>query len=496
MSSGLERILQYRDESKRLEQCQRLYNTSQLQRGFEDDAALISQGLAGLSTAIAAKQASLQSLHGRVHDLLRGTELAVRSFLTLRQRFPRLAGGFAPGAGAGGATPGMPGGGMLAPSSPQMQTQMHAQAHPHHHAAYAPELFYAGVPALPSPFLQHTVARFEHALGEFQHQIEEIERLLAPPPPRRCGGDDADGDAAMADMAGGGPAAAASVARSLPSIMANLHDFFMHVAALVEAVHQQVRSARAAYLADHRRRGDDWDPFLEADRREASKKEDAAARSPYHAAPPGPSAYSSALSPLLGQGLLPQPQPQPSPAGSLLGGSTGFGLGGQTPSAFGTPGTTGLGTGFRGLTTPGASTGLGFGTTPSSTLGGGLGLGGTTSSLFSFSNTGAAAGSTPSLFGAPAGTPSPATGGAAPSLFGAPASTPSLFGAAGSSPAAGSLFGSPAPSGGLLGAAPAAPSLFGTPSPSAFGTPSAPAANLFGGEFLSAGVARSGKRPV
>lgn len=46
----------------------------------------------------------------------------------------------------------------------------------------------------------------------------------------------------------------------------------------VESIHQYIESMRTAYLADQRRRGEENDPFLEADRRETAKQEAAARR--------------------------------------------------------------------------------------------------------------------------------------------------------------------------------------------------------------------------
>lgn len=37
------RVLEYRDESQRLEQCGRLYDAGALKRGFEDEAATVRQ---------------------------------------------------------------------------------------------------------------------------------------------------------------------------------------------------------------------------------------------------------------------------------------------------------------------------------------------------------------------------------------------------------------------------------------------------------------------
>jgi nucleoporin p58/p45 len=46
----------------------------------------------------------------------------------------------------------------------------------------------------------------------------------------------------------------------------------------VESLHQQIEAMRIAFIADRRRRGDDTNPFLEADRREVAKREVAAKR--------------------------------------------------------------------------------------------------------------------------------------------------------------------------------------------------------------------------
>ncbi|KAF9600720.1 hypothetical protein IFM89_011407 [Coptis chinensis] len=63
-----------------------------------------------------------------------------------------------------------------------------------------------------------------------------------------------------------------SLLQSLPKVMSNVHDFFVHVAAKVESLHQYIESMKTAYLADQRRKGDANDPFLEAGRRELAKQ--------------------------------------------------------------------------------------------------------------------------------------------------------------------------------------------------------------------------------
>lgn len=190
----------------------------------------------------------------------------------------------------------------------------------------------------------------------------------------------------------------------------------------VESLHQLLGVVRTSFLAERRRRGDDSDPFVEADRREAAKQEAAAKR----------------MHPTLNASHVVQPAPQfpAMPAG-------------VAPPLFGvnTPSTT-MST-FSSASAPGSlnpgafTSSASLFTTPAppaqtSSLFGGLGQ-----SLFP-------------AFGASPSTPAPAStpfGSTTPSIFGA---TTPVFG---TSP---SLFGSTAPP-------------LGTPSTTPFGgIPSSP----------------------
>ncbi|KDP31861.1 hypothetical protein JCGZ_12322 [Jatropha curcas] len=242
-----ERILEDRDESQRLDQCSRLYDSSISNEGFEFDAGRVIQELGGISTAMERQKALLQELMVNVKDMLRNTEMAVRSFMILRPRF------FHPNAGgASNATsPSQPSGATGTPGSSSQPTS----------ASIVPVFdFYSGVPKKPSPFLQQTVIRFEKYLGECRQWIEELEQLL------------------LLDSGRNSSHPGSSLLQSLPKVMSNVHDFFVHVASKVESIHQYIESMKTAYLADQRRRGDVNDPFLEADRRETAKQEAAAKR--------------------------------------------------------------------------------------------------------------------------------------------------------------------------------------------------------------------------
>lgn len=242
-----ERILEYRDESQRLDQCVRLYDTSALNEGFELDAARILQEIGVNSTAIDREKVLLQELMNAAKGMLRNAEVAVRSFMMLRPRFIRPA----VSSGAPTSTAPSSGAGNL-PNSAASQFST---------SSTSMMDFYSGLPTKPSPFLQQTVSRFERQLGECRQWIEELERLLLS--------ESDENGSSSSDR---------RLLQSLPSVISNVHDFFIYVAAQVETFHQRIGSMRAAYLADQRRRGDENDPFLEADRRELAKREAAAKR--------------------------------------------------------------------------------------------------------------------------------------------------------------------------------------------------------------------------
>ncbi|KAM1018802.1 hypothetical protein ACFX13_040988 [Malus domestica] len=71
-----ERILGYRDESQRLDQCSRLYDSSVSNDAFEHDASRILQELRGIGTSI-----DRQHKHLRNQKTLRKTDEQLRSIL-------------------------------------------------------------------------------------------------------------------------------------------------------------------------------------------------------------------------------------------------------------------------------------------------------------------------------------------------------------------------------------------------------------------------------
>lgn len=401
-----ERVQEYREESRRLEQRERIADSSgALHKSFEHDAARISQELSAIGGAIEREAVGVRENQAEASVLLlRQAEVAVRSFLSLRPRFIAA------------------------------QTQFYD--------------FYSGLPGRPSPFLQQTVARFENQVAEYRQRIEELERLLL------ASVDEKDNGYGSQQM---------SLLQSLPTVMTNVHDFFIHVAAEVESLHQHTGAMRSAFLSARHRRGDDSDPFVEAERRAVAQR-DAAAKRIVH-----PTLHL----PLPQQTPVAASAPSPAPS-SLFGGAQQIATPQTQPTATTTPPTQSL----FGSTTATTTTPSFFGatTTPAATPA-------STSSLFgaSFGATTAtpAAGSTPAASGGLFGTPTPAP---TANLFGTPTPAPStggLFGAQASTPAGGGLFGTPATGAatGLFGTAATNPPAFGAASnPPAFGANPTPLA--------------------
>ncbi|CAH8314889.1 unnamed protein product [Eruca vesicaria subsp. sativa] len=239
------KILEYKSESQRLDQCNRLYDSYISTGGFEFDASRIVQELGGINTTMDRQKAVLHQLMLVVKDMLRDSETAVRSFMMLQPRFRSSK----PGGGGGGGDVGVGGGSQGVNSAPASSVQQQA---------IQVSYFYRGIPKKPTAFLLQIVVRFEKYLAECRQWVEELEQLLA-----------LDADKYNRHVL---------VLESLPKVMSNVHDFFVHLAAKVENVHQYIESMRTAYLADQRRRGECNDPFLEADRRETAKQEAAAKR--------------------------------------------------------------------------------------------------------------------------------------------------------------------------------------------------------------------------
>ncbi|KAJ4812492.1 Nuclear pore complex protein NUP58 [Rhynchospora pubera] len=231
-----ERLRGYRDESEKLDQCTRLYDMSVSDDSFEVDAARIVQEIASTNTAIEREKASVQELVTSIKNMIRSTELAVHTYMMLRPRFVRPATAPAQNNSASATQPTN----QIVPAAPPMPVFD----------------FYSGVPKRPSAFMQHTVERLQKFLEECVRWIEELEQLVQIDANRRC----------------------SDSLEALPKVMSNVHDYFVYVASKVENLHQYMESVKTAYLIEQRQCGDDADPFLEANRREAARLEAAARR--------------------------------------------------------------------------------------------------------------------------------------------------------------------------------------------------------------------------
>jgi hypothetical protein len=302
-------------------------------------------------------------------------------------------------------------------------------------------------PVLPDEYLKKTALRLETTAAQYQRLVEQLEEVLAP--------------------AGNGTLT--PTPQAMMAIMANLHDFFLHVGSKVEALHSRTASAKDAHMKARKAVGDYRDPFDEADRKEAAKREAAMIKAPVMpvAAPAAPPAFT-------GLGTAPAgalPTASLFPGGGLMGASTFDTLGAASAPA---PAAGGFGLaapaagGMFGAAAP-ATRGLFGAAAPAA---GGFGL---------------AAPAVGGMFGA-ASAPAPAAGGfglaapAAGGMFGAAAPAAGGFGLP--APAAGGTFGAAAPAAGGFGPAPpAAGGIFGAAAPAAggmFGAAAAPAAGGFG----------------
>ncbi|GBG59891.1 hypothetical protein CBR_g66696 [Chara braunii] len=116
----------------------------------------------------------------------------------------------------------------------------------------------------------------------YQQRVQKLEHLLvhSRSPGRYPGGSTRsmeDGNAVSAmDAIGGGDS---PILESPPAALSNVHDLFFHVAAREEALHSLVQTGKTAYSCERRRRADERDLLIDADRSETLKK--AKSRNPH-----------------------------------------------------------------------------------------------------------------------------------------------------------------------------------------------------------------------
>jgi len=162
------------------------------------------QELGGTSTAMERERVTVKELMAEVKNMMWNTEIAIRSYMMLRPRFLHQS---ASTISNGVSTSQTFGATMNSSMSNQPTSNSVASVYD----------FYYGLPKRPSPFMQHTVSRFEKCLIECYQWIEELEQLVLM---------DTDKTSSSSGLV---------LLQSLPNVMSNVHDFFVHVAAKVSA---------------------------------------------------------------------------------------------------------------------------------------------------------------------------------------------------------------------------------------------------------------------
>ncbi|XP_039117024.1 nuclear pore complex protein NUP58-like [Dioscorea cayenensis subsp. rotundata] len=199
------RIREYKDESRSLDEFSCLYDSLGSGRCFEDDARYFNQQIRGLCIAHQKEHILAEELRDVSMKILRATDDAVRSYTELRNKFHLPS--------------------SIRASSVHTSTQMAGLAGIYS-AADQPSMPFpaaSGFPfmiARPSSFMLKTLARFDQYLTKISQQIVELEQLVQP----------------TSEFS----SSSVSSLQSIPRIMSNVHDFFIHVAAKVEKLHQHL----------------------------------------------------------------------------------------------------------------------------------------------------------------------------------------------------------------------------------------------------------------
>lgn len=301
-------ITQQREDCRMLSENQRLWGSEgkQLKEEVAQDEAMLRQAMAGLNAVLQGDIKTLSVFREKALALLHDTEVAVRTFQ--RSHRWRTAGKVLPGQ----ALP------------PGIREQLN------------------GPVVLPSAFLQRVVINFQETVQQYSMMITEVEALLP-------------GEESSQHRQ---PTLPVDV---LPTVLRNLHDFFCHVAARLEKLHDNVAAQREAYLLRRQKAGDNSDPFKEADRIERLRKEAQAKKTTVIPSATQPQVQPQAQ-PVASQPLLQLTAPA-APTGGLFGSTPTAAL---TPSLFGAPAaataaTPSLFGGTATVSPPATGTGFGFG---------------------------------------------------------------------------------------------------------------------------------------
>lgn len=195
----------YREVCEKLDRDPRLQQDSAamkatMKKSMEEETANLRQSLQGMLNSIRSDDEALANFREKVLTLLRSTEYAVRTYQRAR----------------------------LWRDAPQ---QYKGQIMP----AQIQEMLSSPV-LLPSPYIEMAIQGFQQTLENYRQVIGELEQALPSSYLLSAGGG-----------LWGGASDEASVIQALPLVISHMHDFFVHVAAQLEKLHQYVQKQREAY---------------------------------------------------------------------------------------------------------------------------------------------------------------------------------------------------------------------------------------------------------
>ncbi|GAX73969.1 hypothetical protein CEUSTIGMA_g1419.t1 [Chlamydomonas eustigma] len=208
----------YREDCEKLDRDQRLHDSVYMKKSLEDETNSLKQSLQGMLNSIQTDDEGLINFREKVLTLMRNTEHAVRTYQ--RTKLWRDA----PQQYKGQMMP------------PQVQ-----------------ELLSSPV-LLPSPYLTLAIQGFQQTLENYQQVISELEQALP-----------SNGGSLLAALGAPGTSEA-SILQALPVVISHMHDYFVHVAAKLEKLHQEVQHYKDVYVSQRRSEGDYSDPFAETRR--------------------------------------------------------------------------------------------------------------------------------------------------------------------------------------------------------------------------------------
>ncbi|KAF6261267.1 hypothetical protein COO60DRAFT_1699951 [Scenedesmus sp. NREL 46B-D3] len=263
-------ISKYESDRQMVMQAEHLQDNTALHQGLDSDTSSLSAELRQLQASIKAEQEGLKDFREKAIRLLKSTETVVRTYERTK----------------------------LWRDAPAMYQRQEALKPAQQELLHQPVV-------LPGPFLQEAVAGFSSNCAEYSRCLEEVEQVLAA--------------SSLQETAAGD----VNLVTALPTVISNMHDYFVATAAKLERTHAEVQKGKAAYLARLRARGITVDPFERAHRQEQQLQQQQ---------------QQQRTAAALGQAGQTQLQALPMPAAAAVGGVTGA----IVPAAAGSPAAGGL----------------------------------------------------------------------------------------------------------------------------------------------------------